>query len=69
VTPHELKVMVNLELDASAQRHMGRVMTFHERRAWWTSPQGGIEEPYLAGFNGTNEDHEAILKAAREWKP
>lgn len=65
----EFKVLANHELDVAAKREMGRLMTFTERQQWWTSPQGGIEEPYLLVVTERTEDMEAVIKAAREWKP
>lgn len=61
------KHLANLELDASAQRVLGRPLTFEERQRWWTTPKGGVEEPWLLVVEDGDEDREAVMKAAREW--
>lgn len=63
------KEIVNYELDLSFFRHVGRDMTDEERRNWWTSPQGGVEEPYLLVASGTDDEMDAVAKAAREYRP
>ena len=69
MTGQELKVLVNSELDMRALQWLGRTMTMAERRDWWTSTQAGVENPYLLVVAGTEEDRQAVLKAARLWKP
>jgi hypothetical protein len=63
------KTLVNYELDVVARRELGRLMTVEERRAWWLSPQGGVEEPAMLVVAGEEEERDHVLAAARQWKP
>ena len=63
------KTLVNFELDTASFTRLGRQLDEAERAQWWTSPQGGIAEPYLLVVAGSEAERRAVIKAAREWTP
>lgn len=69
MTGQELKHYANIALDERSQRTRGRDMTDQERQAWWCSPQGGVDDPYLQVITGTDRERLAVLRAAARWTP